>query len=265
MNTPREIDTQLAAINAPRYQFHNAIRDANARKKLGWVQRDPKYLAELEQKIAVAQEAIAAIDKAAEPLEAIYQEQRWTRFFLVPGGHLHSSQYCQSLHWNTALGWLPEYSGHSEAEIVELGGESCCTICYPSAPVDRPSMLPVHIKDRETKAAEEAEKAAKRAAKNAKAINEDGTEWRFPSSKGGYSDHFKTIRSVELAVHRITEDILRYHLYNWATAEENAERLQHYKNDRETLTAKLQERTRKPAAEYAAEIEAKVRKKLKIS
>lgn len=113
--------------------------------------------------------------EAAAPLKAIAAAGSWTRFVLVPAGHLHRGTGCSTLRISTALYIMPEYSGAEETEVVELAGERACTVCFPSAPVNRPSMLPVHVKEREQAAAEAAEKAAKRnAAKAAAILTEDG-------------------------------------------------------------------------------------------
>jgi hypothetical protein len=176
--TPSEIDTQLAEIYAPLSGARHAIHHAEDLLDRSYIRRDPKRVAGLEKTITDAKAAIAALDAKAEPLEAIYRANPWTRFFLVPGGHLHSSRLCSTLRWNTALYWLPEYSGQSEAEIVALAGEKACTVCYPSAPVDRPSMLPVHVAERAAQAKERAEKKAARAAAAANVITVGATTYK---------------------------------------------------------------------------------------
>ncbi len=60
----------------------------------------------------------------------------WTRFFMVPGGHIHSSMNCSTCHPTTQFGWLPELSGDTEADAVKAHGALLCSICYPSAPVE---------------------------------------------------------------------------------------------------------------------------------
>ncbi|MFK0005005.1 hypothetical protein [Paenarthrobacter sp. NPDC090522] len=170
MNSPREIDTALAAIYEP-YTGHVAtIEAAQQKAKLSHVTKSPKRQAELARIIEEARAALAALEAEAEPLEAIYRANPWTRFFLVPGGHLHRSRSCSSFRWTTPVYWLPEYSGKTEAEIVALAGEKACTICYPSAPVNRPSQLPVHVAERAAAAAEAKDKAAKRQAAAAATI-----------------------------------------------------------------------------------------------
>lgn len=253
--TPRKTDEALAAIYVPRTGIIRKIEDAQERLKLAYVARNPERRAQLEQVVTDCRAALEALDAAAEPLQAIYQANPWTRFFLVPGGHLHSSTHCSSLRWSTPIGWLPEYSGKTEAEIVALAGEAACTICWPSAPVSRPSMLPVHVAERSERDAEAARKLAAKAAKNAKAIQPDGTPWRYAGER------FQTIRSVELALHRAYDDLMTFTAFHWHTAERNAERLESIHVTIAALSEKLAERTGKPAEDYRAEIEAKARKR----
>lgn len=60
----------------------------------------------------------------------------WSRFYLVPEGHIHSSRSCHTLRMTTALVWLPQLSGESEADAVAEQGTILCTHCFPSAPAE---------------------------------------------------------------------------------------------------------------------------------
>lgn len=60
----------------------------------------------------------------------------WTRFFLVPGGHIHSSTTCSTCYPTTWLGWLPALSGLTEADAVATHGPLLCSVCFPDAPVE---------------------------------------------------------------------------------------------------------------------------------
>jgi rubrerythrin len=63
----------------------------------------------------------------------------WTRFFLVPDGHIHSSMECSTCNRGgkaTEFRWLPDLSGLSESDAVAAHGPWLCTVCYPSAPVE---------------------------------------------------------------------------------------------------------------------------------
>lgn len=66
----------------------------------------------------------------------------WSRFFMVPGGHIHSSTGCHTLRPTTWISWLPELSGESEAEAVAAHGSVLCTHCFPSAPVEWTTKAP---------------------------------------------------------------------------------------------------------------------------
>lgn len=177
-NSPQEIDTKLAAIYEPAAEIIGKLEHARANLKTMWVRNSPANVAMFNARINELTEALDALDAAAAPFEAIYAETRWTRFFLVPGGHLHRSRRCSSFRWNTVTAWFPEYSGKSEKEIVDLAGEAACTICYPSAPVHRLSMLPVHVAAREAAAIEKAEKDAKKAKAKGQAITVGGTTYK---------------------------------------------------------------------------------------
>lgn len=117
-----------------------------------------------EVALGTAQAKLAAVKAEAAPLQAIAVAGNWTRFVLVPGGHLHRGFNCSTLRWTTTTGLMPEYSGADEKEIVELAGEVACTVCFPSAPVDRPTRIPALVKEREEREATAAEKAAKKIA-----------------------------------------------------------------------------------------------------
>lgn len=93
-----------------------------------------------------AQRAVDAFNAATDALDdaetAVYSftewedNGRWSRFFLVSGGHIHSSTGCHTLYPTTEIAWLPDLSGESEADAVAAHGALLCTICFPSAPVE---------------------------------------------------------------------------------------------------------------------------------
>lgn len=221
MNSPREIDTKLAEIYAPHSHHTGIIEAAQKTAKLSYVAKDPKRQAKLAATIDAARAALADLDKQAEPLEAIYRANPWTRFFLVPGGHLHSSRRCSSLRWNTPVYWLPEYSGKTEAEIVGLAGEKACTICYPSAPVDRPSRLPVHVAERKAAAAEAAAKAETRRKAAAASITVGRTTYKTQRAAEN-----EISRQIETMVSRRYQEAAdaahRTHLDNLAAEDKGA-------------------------------------------
>jgi hypothetical protein len=121
-----------------------------------------KRLASLEVKLEVVRAEMA-------PLVAIAKAGNWRRFVLVPGGHVHRPA-CSTLRFTTARYIMPNYSGAEEADLVEEAGEAACTICFPSAPVDRPTRIPELVAEREAREAEAAARKAEKAAKEAEKI-----------------------------------------------------------------------------------------------
>lgn len=63
----------------------------------------------------------------------------WSRFYVVPGGHIHSSMQCSTCNKNgspTKFGWMPQLSGLTEEDAVKEKGAILCTVCFPTAPVE---------------------------------------------------------------------------------------------------------------------------------
>ena len=81
---------------------------------------------------------LAANREQAKPLEARFDRDQWSRFFLVTnqGGHIHSSMRCSTCYPTTTFNWLPELSGLTEKDAVEAYGPHLCSVCFPSAPVE---------------------------------------------------------------------------------------------------------------------------------
>lgn len=81
---------------------------------------------------------IKAVREEQAPLDALYEKERWSRFFLVQnsGGHIHSSMHCSTCFPTTRFGWLPTLSGLTEKDAVEAHGTILCSVCFPSAPVE---------------------------------------------------------------------------------------------------------------------------------
>lgn len=175
--TPAQIDTAWAPIST-----RGAVAEAaafNYRQSAKKSRSPQHYLEQAEKQDAIADAAVAE----AAPFRAEWRRRGgWTRIFwcTANGGHAHSSLHCQTIRLTTGMVWLPEHSGATEAELVELAGESACTFCYRTAPVTaKPSQLRPAREAREEKAKRDAELAAKRAAKAEKAItNPDGTPLR---------------------------------------------------------------------------------------
>lgn len=250
--TPAQIDGQLAPIYS-RYATAAGAKAQALQSIANYEAARRAVPAYLTDRVAKAEATMAEANEEMAPFEAEFTRRGgWTRFFMVMnnGGHLHSSRGCSTCRWSTQFSWMPEYSGANEAEIVDLAGEDACTVCFPTAPVAQQSRLPFRVQERAEREAAAAEKATKQAAKLAKAINADGTEWRV--REFGMHENFKTIRSVELAIMREMD----YAVYYGAKAERTAAV--------ELMAAKLAERTGADAAELIAGFQTKVNKKHKI-
>lgn len=158
--TPEQVDTELADLwqtanrAAQRIQdYTKTVEDERQRGR----SEDDFYVRQYLEKIEEYRRAYGAARVAARPGEALYEAQRWSRFFLVTNGngHVHSSMECTTCFATTQFAWLPELSGKSEHEAVEAYGESMCTVCFPSAPTD-PAWIRA-AKDREQAEAKKAE------------------------------------------------------------------------------------------------------------
>lgn len=141
--TPRDIDEELAEAE---YSWIRAeLRAQGIRSTIETIEsgkpsyrylaeRLPEYrqdLAELGAEKAAAQVIIDAAD--AEWKRRGY----WSRYFLVPGGHVHKSRGCSSCYITTQFAWLPGASGQDGAGLIDMFRTKVCTVCFPEAPVDR--------------------------------------------------------------------------------------------------------------------------------
>lgn len=169
------VDTQLSAIytayhearlakHSAEQSIHHVARSKKiytSRFKYRWDVEIDEAIARVAQKIADGtlpayeksdfdrawakrQEAInetARIFEVEQELNDIFREfGGWSRFFLVLGGHIHSSMECHSCYPTTQFSWLPTLSGLTEEAAVAEHGTILCTHCYPSAPVEWTSM-----------------------------------------------------------------------------------------------------------------------------
>lgn len=92
------------------------------------------------ENLARRQAELAANADEQAKLNAVWHANGcWNRFFMVPGGHIHSTMSCSTCNNGaepTMFGWLPQLSGLTEADAVAAHGALLCTICFPSAPVE---------------------------------------------------------------------------------------------------------------------------------
>lgn len=133
--------------------------------------RAAEHYAERAKTIEIAMDEIRV---NLRPLYTLADAGNWARYVVVPGGHVHRPE-CSTLYPRTVRYWIPEYSGADEAELVEAAGDHACTVCFPSAPVNRPTTIRLLVEEREAREAEARAKAEKLAQARTEAIlDEDG-------------------------------------------------------------------------------------------
>ena len=148
--------TDMIKRTADGLHYTNRTPRRAASRSYDWTLTTEEVIAVLQQKIAdgtiagynargIQQsiERIAAYRAQIEELNAytrelneVYYAGPWSRFFLVVGGHIHSSTACHSCYATTRFAWLPSLSGLTEADAVAEHGSILCTHCYPTAPVE---------------------------------------------------------------------------------------------------------------------------------
>lgn len=168
-----KIDTQLSELHDKRW---NILQDLKgAKDSLKFYQKhysnNVDEITQYEAKIVVIREKLFRVGNEILDLNKIYDQDPWTRAFLVinSNGHVHSSMDCSTCFDTTRFLWLVKYSNDDENTIVEDAGQDACTVCYPSAPAEvlnRPSRIVTADKIAKTQA--KAERDAKREARIAK-------------------------------------------------------------------------------------------------
>jgi hypothetical protein len=118
----------------------------------------------------------------AKPLEAAYDANPWTRYWLVnnSNGHVHTNTRCRTCYTTTRFVWLTEQSGMSRDDLTDLAGELSCAECFPNLPAEIMARK-TRIEDpakRKTRLEREAAKAERLAKKVAKALLPDCSDLR---------------------------------------------------------------------------------------
>lgn len=157
----------LAQLDAKHAHVHHAVGDTRTGRGRArtWQMTDAAAVTLLDQRLAAdalpAWEVgnatairgalsdlavqVAANRREADWLHQVWQVNGcWTRYFTVPGGHVHShlSDSACSRTPTTEHGWNPELSGLPVADAVAALGPNLCTHCFPSAPVEWTVGLP---------------------------------------------------------------------------------------------------------------------------
>lgn len=168
-----KIDTELSELHNKRFNLLFDLESAIDTKKFYEKHYATRVeeIAKQEGKIESARKKIFEVGCQILDLNVIYDQDPWTRAFLVlaSNGHVHSSMDCNTCFPTTRYNWLVQYSNDEESTIVEDAGQDACTICYPSAPAEvlnRPSRIVTA--DKIAKAQAKAERDAKKVARIAK-------------------------------------------------------------------------------------------------
>lgn len=187
--TPKEIDEQLIQFLRDKGKFeykidsYTAIVHSMAKDKLSKVDGILKYSLTDEEAYERAKKeqpySKAAVDdyenqikennaqlsfvewKISEVNKEFDRRGGWTRAFIVTNGngHIHSSMSCQTCNKmgkRTSFQLVSQVSGEKEEYIVDLAGERACTVCYPTAPLNKP-VNPILMSDDERRKVQEAE------------------------------------------------------------------------------------------------------------
>lgn len=160
--TPVEIDNVLYPLLAKRWEIHHKahqLRQSIARtvwpaefqatyeRYMDKFSKHRTYpiqtaydggrtLNDYNARLNAAVEALAAVNAEIAPLEAEYARRPWSRYVIVPGGHIHRYQGCSTLRPTTETILLIEASGvEAEAEVIARYSYTACTKCFPNAPV----------------------------------------------------------------------------------------------------------------------------------
>ena len=187
-----KIDTELSSWYHKRWDVSSKLDVAEDSIRF-YEKHYPNLVEEIQKykdKVAKLNQEYAKIQAEIKKLDAIYDQDPWTRAFLVinSNGHVHSSMDCNTCFPTTRYNWLVQYSNDDEKTIVEDAGQDACTICYPSAPAEvfnRPSRIVTA--DKIAKAKAKAEREAKKAEKIAK------EKANAPTASG---EPLKIIRSI---------------------------------------------------------------------
>jgi hypothetical protein len=120
-------------------------------------------------------------------IETLHRAYGWNRAYIVPGGHVHRDVNCHTLYADTVRYIVPECSALTEAEIVEMAADRACTVCYPSAPVDKKSTLKAPGEDEvEQRKTERLTKAQEKEAKKIRVLLPHGEYANGPAKEVTY-------------------------------------------------------------------------------
>jgi hypothetical protein len=148
-----------------------------------------------EARLAALNEQLEPIQRRIGELDAVWQQYRWARFFLVlnNNGHIHKTMRCPTCYDTTRFAWLPKLAAMTETEAVAQEGAILCTICFPTAPVEWTNG--VGTRTAQTRDAKQAAKDARLAAKRAKWLT-DNEKGLTVTTEGGFTERLTTLAAA---------------------------------------------------------------------
>lgn len=133
------------------------------------------YATELEE----TRVAINELRKEIKKLDGVYDAMGgWERYIIVPGGHIHN-YVCSTLYATTQRVEAYMHSAEDVESLIEKAGDRACTVCFPDAPVDKPSTLPQYVKEREQRKAEAKAREEKKAKAHSDSIVDENGKIQF--------------------------------------------------------------------------------------
>ncbi len=124
--TPREVDAHYVEQMLAR---DDAVVTIARLEQLFWrTERQERKLADVIGRREAAFAECRAVD------EAYRARGGWSRFLIVPDGHVHRGHGCSTLYPTTERRFVPQFSGMTDDQLIEATGCTACTVCFPDAP-----------------------------------------------------------------------------------------------------------------------------------
>ena len=218
--TPAEIDGRIGELSIEAQRASYAVKNARGRHPPGRrghplgprrLEDDstrrpgspspPSVLLRLVQDEVKARTEHARIIGQIQALDAIWRQHGWTRYYPCrnTNGHIHTSERgCSTVQPTTDMGWWPELSGKTPAEVVELHGPALCSVCYPDAPAGHTSSNLTAIERERTRPERDARKAEIAARRTRTRLTEGPSGEQFRTRYNG--DLVETVAACKVLI-----------------------------------------------------------------
>lgn len=128
-----DIARAVAADPRANYRHADSFKDDDA----SYVNYIATKFAEVADEVIALQDEIKGLAASIHAQEEVFNTERWSRFEMVPGGHIHNRNYtCHTLRPTTQVAWIPKLSGDTVEDAVATYGPALCSHCYKDAPVE---------------------------------------------------------------------------------------------------------------------------------